>query len=164
MIKAGKKAQIKWHDGNWGFLDCGFSTNARSCGLIIGDEKPKRVRFGEAKDRIIAQVTHSKSPMGLVIEAPLSVCFNKAGNPSGRSLERESANGKRMTRYWHNGLGCAVMVAAMYLVREIWHAAPKIPVRLFEGFVSYRAGQTVHRTASRIVPAGDDRPRGRWHS
>lgn len=69
------------------------------------------------------------------------------GNPSGRKLEKELLNGKTTTRYWHNGLGCAVMVAAMYLIREIWDASPHIPIRLFEGFVSYkeRSMRTDHR-------------------
>jgi hypothetical protein len=36
------------------------------------------------------------------------------------------------------GLGCAVMVAAMYLIRQLVDARPASRVRLFEGFVSYK--------------------------
>ena len=41
-------------------------------------------------------------------------------------------------RYWYLGLGCAVMVAAMYLIRDIDSAKPSGRIRLFEGFVSHK--------------------------
>jgi myosin-crossreactive antigen len=69
-----------------------------------------------------------------VIEAPLSVCFDSKGNPKGRSIEKK--DGK--TRYWYCGLGCAVMVAAMHLIRDIHEAG--CAARLFEGFVSFKDG------------------------
>jgi hypothetical protein len=76
-----------------------------------------------------------RSPLNLVIEAPLSVCFDAKGNPMGRMrLETEGAK----TRYWYSGLGCAVMVAAMYLVRDLHKTQHHGVVRLFEGFVSYK--------------------------
>jgi hypothetical protein len=81
---------------------------------------------------LLAKAT--RSPLNLVIEAPLSVCFSAAGNPKGRSIEKEGSK----TRYWYNGLGCTVMVAAMYLIRDIRMAHGAFPVRLFEGFVSYK--------------------------
>lgn len=90
--------------------------------------------------------TRTSSATSLVIEAPLSVCFNKNGNPTGRRIEKEAIEGKTKTRYWHAGLGCSVMVAAMYLIHAISEAAPNSHVRLFEGFVSYkdRADGTDH--------------------
>ncbi|MGO9698876.1 MAG: hypothetical protein ACLPX7_06385 [Xanthobacteraceae bacterium] len=66
------------------------------------------------------------------------VCFNANNNPAGRRIERETIEGKTKTRYWYAGLGCSVIVAAMYLVRAISDAAPPSVVRLFEGFVSYK--------------------------
>jgi len=49
-------------------------------------------------------------------------------------LEKDRAK----TRYWYNGLGCAVMVAAMYLVRDLHKIQRPGVVRLFEGFISYK--------------------------
>jgi hypothetical protein len=144
MIEAGKPDEIKWNDGNWVFLDIGFSERSRSCGLLIGDERPARFRFGEAKLRIVEHIAAANSTTHLVVEAPLSVCFNKDGNPTGRRIEKEVFDGRTKTRYWHLGLGCGVMVAAMYLMRAIATASPKSPVRLFEGFVSYKDDPTDH--------------------
>jgi hypothetical protein len=134
-------------------LDIGFSANKSSSGLLIGDGEPHTLQFGEAKRRIVEYVRRATSPTSLVIEAPLSVCFNKSGNPTGRLIERESVEGKTKTRYWHAGLGCSVMVAAMYLIRDIADAAPANQVRLFEGFVSYkdRAVRTNHRADALLL-------------
>jgi hypothetical protein len=138
MIEAGTREQIKWGDGNWVFLDVGFSAIRPSCGLLIGAANPIRIQFGEATQRIVDYLRRAERPTQLVIEAPLSVAFNVKGNPVGRRFEREAIKGKTTTRYWHAGLGCAVMVAAMYLVRGIMDGAPAASVRLFEGFVSYK--------------------------
>jgi hypothetical protein len=40
MIEAGTAQQIAWGDGNWVFLDIGFSGTKRTCGLAIGDGEP----------------------------------------------------------------------------------------------------------------------------
>jgi hypothetical protein len=147
MLSAGTREQVTWGDGNWLFLDVGFSANSASSGLLVSDGNPCAVQFGGARRRILDHVKHANSPTNLVIEAPLSVCFNRDGNPMGRLIERDSIGGKTKTRYWHAGLGCSVMVAAMYIVRGIADVAPASQVRLFEGFVSYkdRAVKTDHR-------------------
>jgi hypothetical protein len=116
------------------FLDIGFSRNARSCGLLAGAGNPESVQFAEAKRRIVSLAKDAESTLNLVIEAPLSVCFNAAGNPKGRLIEKEGSK----TRYWYNGVGCAVMVAATYLVCDLWNLHRDFPVRLFEGFISYK--------------------------
>ena len=146
MIEAGTREQITWGGGNWVFLDVGFSTKKLSSGLAIRDAQPNPMRFADAKRLIVEHVTRANSATSLVIEAPLSVCFNKNGNPTGRRIEKETIEGKTKTRYWHAGLGCSVMLAAMYLIRAISEAAPDNRVRLFEGFVSYkdRADSTDH--------------------
>lgn len=68
----------------------------------------------------------------MVIEAPLSVCFDAKGNPKGRSVEKDGAR----TRYWYCGAGAVVMVAATYMIRDIHESGSR--VRLFEGFVSFK--------------------------
>ena len=134
LIHAGKKSQVRWGDGNWIILDIGFSSQAKSCGLLHGKQNPCSVTFGNAKNEIIKAIRSSKSRVNLVVEAPLSVHFDPQGNPKGRTCEKEGAQ----TRYWYVGPGSVVMVAAMYLIRAIFELKPKVPVRLFEGFVSFR--------------------------
>jgi hypothetical protein len=137
MIEAGHSSQIKWGNGNWIFLDIGFSNKRRSCGLLFGDNVPVCLKFGDAKRRIVEQFASADSLVNLVIEAPLSVSFDASGNPKGRSIEINDIYPTR-TRYWYLGLGCAVMVAAMYLMREIHNCKTNGRMRLFEGFVSHK--------------------------
>lgn len=79
-------------------------------------------------------VASDVSPLNLLIEAPLSVAFNAAGNPTGRSIERRN----RQIRYWYLGLGCGVLVAATYLLRAIYDTRPDREIRLFEGLASFK--------------------------
>ena len=138
MIQAGTRAHIGWGDGNWIFLDIGFSANLRSSGLLVGNEMPVAMQYGEARHHIVDHVKRAKSPTCLVVEAPLSVSFNSNGNPTGRLIEKRIVEGKTTHRYWYEKLGCSVMVAAMYLFRSISEEAPDAHVCLFEGFVSYK--------------------------
>ncbi len=144
MIQAGEESDLAWGDGNWAFLDIGFSNNSRSCGLLVGNEDARCVRFGEALRRIKDWVRLSTSPSNLVIEAPLSVCFDKNGNPKRRKIENQE--GKQ--RYWYVGAGSPVMVAAMYLVRALDDSKPRVPVRIYEGFVSFKKGGGASRHES----------------
>ncbi|MGO9317058.1 MAG: hypothetical protein ACLPXT_11355 [Terracidiphilus sp.] len=141
MIKAGTKSEMVWGNGNWIFLDIGFSNNTKSCGFAFGDDLPQSLYYGDARRTIIEQIRKQKGPINLIIEAPLSVCFDANHNPKGRKIEKRDNN----TRYWYTGLGCAVMTAAMYLTRDIHEATkdlPNVEVRLFEGFVSFKEGKT----------------------
>jgi hypothetical protein len=139
MIEAGQESEVEWGDGNWVFLDIGFAKSGnKTCGLLVGDGPAVCVSFDEAQRQILNQTRESSSPVKLVIEAPLSVCFDQLGNPKGRKIE-DSGNKRR---YWYYGAGCAVMVAAMYLIRGIHNAKPRVPIRLFEGFVSFKDSAT----------------------
>ena len=134
-IEPGSKSQIGWGDGHWIFLDIGFANQARTCGLLFGDATPEVVQFGEATCQIVSRIKNWKQT-NLVIEAPLSVCFDLKGNPKGRLIEQRE--GDKTSRYWYIGPGCVVMVAAMYLVRLIFDAESDGRVHLFEGFVSFK--------------------------
>jgi hypothetical protein len=153
MIEAGQKSEIVWGNGNWIFLDIGFSgqrnARGRTCGLVMGDGEPETVDFAEATKRIVGHVVQARSPSNLVIEAPLSVCFSRSGNPTGRSIERKEGK----PRYWFTGPGCAVMVASMYLIRAISDAQPLCAVRLFEAFLSYKepGAKSDHRREARML-------------
>ena len=150
MIEAGTRENVKWDGGNWVFLDIGFSHEMQTCGLLVGNGDPSCIRFGEAEEAIVSRAKQSLSPMNLVIEAPLFVCFDCRGNPKGRFIIERDEN---RTRYWYTGAGCAVMVAAMYMIRRLYNECPLASVRLFEGFVSYkdRSGPSDHGADVRLL-------------
>ena len=135
MLEAGRKSQVQWATGNWIFLDIGFSNRGKTCGLILPDSEPKCVQFAVAQQQIVDHLKNSTSTVNLLIEAPLSICFDVNHNPKHRSIEKQ---GKK-NRFWYVGPGCAVMVAAMYLVHDIHEAKTDVGVRLFEGFLSYKS-------------------------
>ncbi|MCQ8895247.1 hypothetical protein NQT62_02190 [Limnobacter humi] len=133
-IRAGTTAEATRDSGEWIFVDPGFASSAKSCGLLLQDQEPICVSFSELQLQLVRQVRASELPLNLAIEAPLSVAFGKEGNPVGRSVERRD----RQARYWYVGLGCSVLVSATYLVRAITEAIPTREVRLFEGLVSFK--------------------------
>ena len=135
MIRAGQKKEITWNSGSWIFLDVGFSNQRRTCGLLFDNQEPEKMRFNEAIEKIITHIRQIKRPVNLVIEAPLSVAFDSKGNPKGREIEKR--NGK--TRYWYAAPGCVVMVAALYVINGLCNVIQSQEIRLFEGFVSFRA-------------------------
>ncbi len=102
---------------------------------MVNDEHPTELRFNEAVEWICRFILESPGPVNLVIEAPLSVAFDQTGNPAGRSIEKQGGR----TRYWYVGLGCSVMVAALYLAKAVAAIRAESEVRLFEGFVSFKA-------------------------
>lgn len=135
MINAGTKDQLNVESGSWIITDIGFSNRKRTCGLSFDLDDPVCVNFAELKSKVTDHIRRSQTPCNLLIEAPLSVAFDQNLNPIGRSIEKEGGK----TRYWYVGLGCAVMTAALYLVREIHDAKLGKEVRLFEGFVTYKS-------------------------
>jgi len=134
MIHSGKADNISWPNGTWLILDIGFSNSQKGCGILLGDEEAKQLTFNDAIDEVI-RIANNLPLLNLVIEAPLSVTFDKSGNPKSRSMEKE---GKK-NRLWYVGPGCAVLVAGMYLMKKLYDSHPTGDVRLFEGFVSYKS-------------------------
>jgi len=134
MIKAGEIGDIRWSNGTWLILDIGFSNKSRSCGLLLHDGKPKSYQFSEAVREVI-EILKNYDKINLVIEAPLSIAFDKYGNPKGRTIERQGSQ----TRYWYVGSGCVVMLATLHLIKRILDSHPNCNIRLFEGLVSYKS-------------------------
>ncbi|MFC2071451.1 hypothetical protein ACFLUU_01855 [Chloroflexota bacterium] len=133
MIYSGKVEDISWPSGAWLILDIGFSNSQKSCGILLGDEEVRCLTFNEAINEVI-RIVNSLPLLNLVIEAPLSVAFDKYGNPKVRRIDKKGGQ----SRPWYVGAGCTVMVAAMYLVRTLYDLNPSAEVRLFEGFVSFK--------------------------
>lgn len=134
MIYAGKVNDISWAKGTWLILDIGFSNNKKSCGLLLGDNAPEQLKFNDAVDTVV-RIAREKPLLNLVIEAPLSIVFDKLGNPKARRIEKKDGE----NRLWYVGPGCAVLVAGMYLMRKLCDSHPSADVKLFEGFVSYKS-------------------------
>jgi hypothetical protein len=154
MIRAGTLQELHAHDGDWLFVDLGFSSSARSCGYLQvfangSADNAKLVKFGDLLRTVTALVECRGPPLHLVLEAPLSAAFGPDDNPVGRSIERRGAN----HRYWYNGLGCQVLVASLFLLRAIVDARPVREVRLFEGLVSFkdRTKLSDHKADARLL-------------
>lgn len=133
-MRAGTVDEVKRESGEWVFVDLGFARRKASCGYLPGDGAAEAVTFATACERLVREASRVAGPLNLLLEAPLSVAFTKAGNPTGRTVEKR--DGK--TRYWHVGLGCVVLVAATYLIRAVASVGEKREIRLFEGFVSFK--------------------------
>jgi len=168
MIEAGLPQDVCPESGEWLFVDVGFSSVRKGCGVLGDDDAPcKLLTFAEASARIIAAAlpeaanTSNKATLNLLIEAPLSVAFNESKNPTGRIFERL----RQQHRHWYEGGGCSVMTAATYLLRALHDSKPRRKVRLFEGFVSFKlVGQATshckHVEALRAVVLDRTRPHG----
>lgn len=134
MIRSGTIKEAVRTSGEWLFIDIGFSSSKSTCGYAFQNEEAQEITFAKLKSVVCGKLVTSNQPLNLVIEAPLSVAFNPDGNPIGRAIEKQ---GKK-TRYWYVGPGCSVLVATMYLIREISSLHPQREIRLFEGLASFK--------------------------
>lgn len=137
MIFSGTVADVNKNSGHWVFVDLGFSEKGKTCGLLFHDEQnPREITFSDMLHDVGKFLSIQKTTTNLLLEAPLSVAFNKKGNPTGRCVEEHPAFTSR--RYWYTGLGCITMVAATHLLRHVFSLELDSDVRLFEGFASFK--------------------------
>jgi hypothetical protein len=65
MIVAGSASEIVWGEGNWMFLDIGFSgaanTRGKTSGLLVGEGEPHLVTFSAAAQTIAKTIADSRS-------------------------------------------------------------------------------------------------------
>lgn len=139
---------------DWIFVDIGFAPpDRKSCGVAIGSSKAKKITFGELVDKVKEKVKESAKPLNLLLEAPLSLAFDTAGNPMPRSFERSRSlqaglnKGKSSPEWvenfieggyhkgWYYQAGPLVLVGAERLIWELRRCMRRREVRLFEGFV-----------------------------
>ena len=137
-IIAGSTTDINKDSGQWLIVDIGFSSTECSCGIWKGSGKPCVTTFGN----LVKLVTHAvqkagTQPLNLLIEAPLSVAFQKDGNPTRRSCD--SQGGKH--RDWYVNAGATTLIAAGYLLRALHGCRIQRDVRLFEGFISFKPSE-----------------------
>lgn len=125
---------------DWLAVDIGFSCAKKTTGVMGAHwDKPRCIQYGQLINECLRFVD-GKSAVGLIIEAPLSMAFNHANNPTGRKVEKR--DGK--TRYWYQGLGCSVMTAAGLFLRTLSEANSPAIAYVFEGLVSFKDRATNH--------------------
>lgn len=133
-MRAAKVEEVRADSGAWAFVDLGFSEKAKSCALLLDDGGPQEMTFADLRLALRDIVASDSKPLNLLLEAPLSVAFNRDGNPTGRSIERRGSE----HRYWYIGLGCSVLVAATFLVHSLSSLRRRRDVRLVEGLASFK--------------------------
>lgn len=140
-VRAGTMCELIEPNGDWIFVDIGFSCRKKTCGYLLsspdgtgGEARGTAVTYGELTLRLTTLVRQPDSPLHLVLEAPLSAAFGAEGNPVGRSGEKQGSR----HRYWYEGLGCSVLVASLYLIRSVSEAGLAREARVFEGLVTFK--------------------------
>ena len=133
-IRAGTIDEFNPKLGDWLFVDVGFSSTRKSCGVLKNSERPWTETFGGLVDFVIQEFGIPGPPLNLVLEAPLSATFNKGGNPTARCPDKN--------RQWYLQPATTVMVATIRLLRRMNDFAIQREVRLFEGFASFKSSST----------------------
>ena len=137
-----KNSDIKKDPAEWLIVDIGFSMEDRSCCVWTGTEGAKVVTFGNLV-QLLKLEFRKKDPLdlNLVIEAPLSIAFQKNGNPTLRACYRlpdKSSTGQSQSRPWYTNAGATTFIAAQTLFRELRLCQVRRTVGLFEGFLSFK--------------------------
>lgn len=121
--------------GNLLTIDLGFAEQARSSAWAMDDRDPECGTFAMLRDVVLDTVKKKAGPVAILIEAPLSMAFNKDGNPTARAIEIDD---QRRRRNWYSGPGASVLVAAAHLLGEMAQGRIARDVYIFEGFKSFR--------------------------
>lgn len=142
-------------------VDLGFSAKRETTGIAVlpmedgAPDSSRNFAFGAAIN-YVAQVIHSSQEGVLILEAPLSACFSSEGNPCPREqFEWRILNGKKATRYWYSGAGATMMLASHFFLRELDKQLSGLQhrgcVHVFEGFLSFKAGASKHKSDAGIL-------------
>ena len=145
-IRAGTPDELKPQSVDsvdWFFVDVGFSSTDKSCGVLKIKEKPKTMKFGCLVKCVVKEVQTPGLPLNLLLEAPLSVAFDKNYNPTRRStdVEGNAAKRKEYGDWWYNA-GASTLLATCHLLRRVKDCGVQREVRLFEGFASFKSSRT----------------------
>ena len=138
-IRAGTVEALREDSGDWLFVDVGFSSTDKSCGVLKNNEEPKTMKFGHLVNWVVKEVQTPGPELNLLLEAPLSVAFDKYGNPARRATDSEEGKkGKEFRDWWYNA-GASTLLATAHLLRQVKTYEVKRRVRLFEGFASFKS-------------------------
>ena len=118
-------------------VDLGFSANGKSCGIARRDLESATFSENHRFATTINKVHEFSRERGaiLILEAPLSVKFDKDGNPSPRGdFERNPK-----PRWWSFGAGAVMTLAAQFFLRDLRERRRRegvtATIHLIEGFV-----------------------------
>ena len=89
---------------------------------------------------VIQEVQTPGQSLNLLIEAPLSIAFNKDRNPTRRSTDKEVG---KNPRDWWNNAGSLTLLATGHLLRPVKDCGIQREVRLFEGFASFKSAGAI---------------------
>ncbi len=141
-------------------VDLGFAEQDESCGLAWragATTEQESCAFGACVRRI-AKLVAVEERAALIVEAPLSGCFNPDGNPVARDYGETRANGRSLEsgRGWYYGAGASVALGAVFLLRRLRDALATNGARLvlFEGFVSFKTKRSAHVDDARTLLDG----------
>lgn len=141
-FRPGTLKEINRESGFWIFVDVGFSSRDKSCGILIEEQMPRTMQFGCLAERLINEVTTPGPPINLLLEAPLSIAFDQRGNPARRSTDIEIGNERTEYRDWWYNAGAATLLATGHLLRLVEDCVIQREVRLYEGFASFKSSRT----------------------
>ena len=156
-IVAGKIADIEDVRRNeklledWIFVDIGFAPENKSCGVAIGNRKAKEVRFAKLVEMVVKEVKEPGDTLNLLLESPLSMAFNSAGNPWPRSFEAKPRKWDQSPRWfgdlkddthrgWYRQAGTLTMAGAARLLWKLHECKRQRTIQLFEGFAPRKKG------------------------
>ena len=89
---------------DWIFVDIGFARQDNSCGVAIGTDVAKKVEFAELVKLVVRAVQKEGKSLNLLLEAPLSMAFTKAGNPWPRNFEWSTRSQGNDSPQWFKDL------------------------------------------------------------
>lgn len=143
-------------------VDLGFSGTSRSCGVASFDDKGSmssgRRTFSECVAEVVAHISNHGECV-LVIEAPLSACFNERGNPCARGQFEAVPT----PRWWSLRAGAAMALAAQHFLRFVQQRMRGGKLHLVEGFVVGSNSGADEMVASQLLAAFVGQRATAWH-
>ena len=143
-------------------VDLGFSSTSRSCGFASFDGKgplsPVKRTFRECVDDVATHV-HRHGDSVLVIEAPLSACFNDRGNPCARGPFEKAPK----PRWWSLRAGATMALAAQYFLRFVLQRLGDGTLHLVEGFVVGQDSGADETVASHLLAGFSGHHAAAWY-
>ncbi len=143
-------------------VDLGFSGTSRSCGFASSDGQgllsPVKRTFRECVDDVVAHVRRHGDGV-LIIEAPLSACFNARGNPCARGPFGQATR----PRWWSLGAGATMALAAQYFLRFVQEHLGDRRLHLIEGFVVGQDSRAHETVASQLLAGFSGHHAAAWY-
>jgi hypothetical protein len=143
-------------------VDLGFSGTSRSCGVASFDgnatRSPVKRTFSQCVERVAAHARRHEECV-LVIEAPLSACFNDRGNPCARGPFEAAPK----PRWWSLGAGATMALAAQHFLRFLQLQMGEGTLHLVEGFVVGADSGADEAVASHLLSAFLGQHASTWH-